>query len=501
MSRSPLKTLFALFSVSLLAGSFALAQQAKVGPESPKKSAQRSAGTVPAILVSDIHFDPFHDPGKAKLLASSPTSGWKAILASPPSPDQQQAFDRLQAQCHAKGVDTPHELLQSALAAMKAQRPGARFMMVSGDLVVHNFSCRYHTLFPTASTEDYQAFVLKTVSYVVAELRGVFPGVPVYVALGNNDSGCGDYHFDPESDFLTEAGSILASGLPAAGRQAAAQEFAAGGNYSVTMAAPMKNTRLVVLNDTLFSPKYRTCSGERDGRGAAAEAVWLKEQLAQARQLGERVWVMGHIPPGIDPFSTIRQFKDICAGSDPVKFIPSDEIPDLMVEYADVVKLGIFAHTHMDEVRLLEHSGSAESAADKVGIKLVPSISPVHGNQPTFTVAQIDAASAGMVDYTVIAASNQSGFGTMWRPAYNFARTYHEPAFSVQTLDGLIGKFQADSIAALPESRSYLRNYYAGGLGAMLTPFWPQYVCGLNNYTVKDYAACICHMENRSSAP
>ena len=507
MVRSPLRSIppipttifaLALFFFSMLSATSAQAQQnkAKHSASRSRLSNKSSSGAIPAIFVSDIHFDPFHDPGRARQLVAAPSSEWKAILSSPPSQNQQQAFDDLQAKCQAKGVDTPPALLLSALSAMKVQQPGARFVMVSGDLVVHNFKCRYQTLFPTASSADYEAFVLKSISYVVAELRAAFPGLPVYATLGNNDSGCGDYHFDLESDFFAKAGSILALGLPAAGRQTAVREFAAEGNYSVMMAAPMQNTRLVVLNDTLFSPKYKTCSGEKDRKGAAAEAEWFEGQLEQARRLGERVWVMGHIPPGIDPFSTIKQFKDICAGSDPVNFMSTDEIPNLMVEYADVVKLGVFAHTHMDEIRLLEHSGSEESGARQVAVKMIASISPVHGNQPSFTVALIDAASAGMVDYAVIAASNQSGIGTTWQTEYKFARTYHAAAFSTQALNRLIGIFHSDNVAGLPESKSYLRSYFAGDMSVLLTPFWPQYVCGLNNYSVKDYAACVCHTGN-----
>jgi hypothetical protein len=36
---------------------------------------------------------------------------------------------------------------------------------------------------------------------VINALQKIF-GVPVYVALGNNDSSTGDYHVDPESAFL-----------------------------------------------------------------------------------------------------------------------------------------------------------------------------------------------------------------------------------------------------------------------------------------------------------
>jgi sphingomyelin phosphodiesterase acid-like 3 len=467
--------------------------QAKAPDSRSGHSIHASSGTVPVIFISDIHFDPFHDPGKAQQLLSAPVSEWKTIFDSSPSANQQQAFEQLQGQCHAKGEDTSPALLQSALAAMKARQPGAKFMMVSGDLVVHNFTCRYQTLFPGSSPSDYQAFVLKTMSYVAGELRSESPDTPVYAALGNNDSGCGDYQFDPGSDFFAKAGSILALGLPVTDQRAAVDEFAMEGNYSVMMASPMKNTRLVVLNDTLLSPKYKTCAGKRDSKGADEEVLWLRKQLEQARRLGQHVWVMGHIPPGVDPFSTAEKFTDICGGVDPAMFLSSDEIPDLMVEYADVVELGIFAHTHMDEVRLLGHSSGEASAAHQVAVKMIPSISPVHGNQPSFTVARINAASAGIQDYSVIAASNQSGINTQWKQEYNYAQAYHQAEFSAHALNELIGKFRLDSIAALPESQDYLRSYYVGNLAAQLSPFWPQYVCVLNNYTGKDYAACVCH--------
>ena len=55
------------------------------------------------------------------------------------------------------------------------------------------------------------------------ELRASFPGMPVYVALGNNDTGCGDYQLDAGSSFLAQAGKIVAEGLPPSQQQASAQ--------------------------------------------------------------------------------------------------------------------------------------------------------------------------------------------------------------------------------------------------------------------------------------
>lgn len=496
--RSVVPALIALACLAFGIPSDSLAQ-AKRAPATTSTSKARSAGsTIPVLLVSDIHFDPLHDPAKAKELAAAPVSQWNSILASPASADQATAFASLQKQCGAKGVDTPPALLDSALAAMKAQQQHARFMLLSGDLVVHDFPCRYKTLFPDSSPQDYQGFVLKTIEYVAHELRHTFPGMPVYAALGNNDSGCQDYRLDPNSEFLAKAGEILSAGIQVAEQDSMKTAFSAEGNYSIMMARPMRDTRLIVLNDTFLSTKYRSCDGKHASRAPDDEVAWFKKQLADARQKRQRVWVMGHIPPGIDPYSTMSNLKDVCGGEEPVMFLNSTEIPDLMVEYADEIKLGIFGHTHMDEVRLLRNDDAKQtSVGQQIAVKMTPSVSPVHGNNPSFTVAAVSPESATIKDYTVIQAVNfdpsgQTGGELKWAPEYNYARAYHQQDFSAAALEATIDKFRSDSRALLPESKNYLRSYFPGDHIRELTPFWKQYTCALNNYTGKGYAACVC---------
>ena len=120
------------------------------------KAAQAEDHTIPALLISDIHFDPFHDPARVQQLIDSPVSQWRSILKAPLSPNQQQAFAALQERCYARGVDTPYTLLQSSLQAMRSRQPDAKFMTVSGDLIAHSFSCRYTTLFPGSAQSDYR---------------------------------------------------------------------------------------------------------------------------------------------------------------------------------------------------------------------------------------------------------------------------------------------------------------------------------------------------------
>jgi sphingomyelin phosphodiesterase acid-like 3 len=480
-----------LFMPGALAQGAGPASAADPRSANSEKAEQRS---IPAIFVSDVHFDPFHDPAKVKELVAAPVSQWRAILAAPSSSNQEQAFKELQQTCDARGVDTPYALLRSSLQAMRTRQPNAKFMTLSGDLIAHAFDCRYKTVFPGSTPGDYQAFVLKTLSFVRAELRAGFAGMPVYASLGNNDSDCGDYQLDAGSDFLAQAGKIIAQGLPPSQQQEAIKQFGAGGYYAVTMAEPMHDTRLIVVNDLLLSPKYSTCSGKPDSAPATEQMKWLELQLQQARESGQRVWVMGHIPPGIDPFSTVAKFRDVCGGQTPVAFQSSNNMTDLLVEYADVVRLGIFGHTHMDEMRLLGPEGEEQQSAEvhRAVVKVVPSISPVDGNHPSFTVARVNPSSAILENYDVVVASNQTGIATTWASEYDFARTYHEPEFSSSTMKDMIQEFKNDHAAKTPPSQAYLRNYFIGDMSLELSPFWPEYVCAMDNYTASGFAACVC---------
>ena len=483
----------------ILAG-FPLGGRGQAQPDSLQKGARLGSATAadagertfPALLISDIHFDPFHDPAKVRRLAEASASQWGSILSDADSADHAEAFAGLQQSCHARGVDTPFILLRSSLEAMWQQRPDAKFMMVSGDLIAHSFSCKYRTMFPGAKASEYEDFVLKTMSFVTGELRARFPGMAIYVSLGNNDSACGDYRLDAGSDFLAQTAKIVAEGLPAtlspAQRRRAIEEFASGGYYSVTMAGPMQKTRLIVINDVFMSPRYSTCAGKADAAATTEEMAWLQRQLSDARRLGQRVWVLGHIPPGVDPYATVAKFTDVCGVRPPAMFLSSDKLAELLINYGDVIRLGIFGHTHMDEMRLLPAKGGGTGVA----IKIVASISPVHGNNPSFTVARIGQSSALLRDYAVIAASNQSGVASTWSREYEYAQSYHEAQFSPATVKKLIGQFENDRGAKTAVSQEYIRDYVVGDKSSELEPFWPLYVCSLENYTAKAFAACVC---------
>lgn len=489
-------TLIVACCLALLAGRI-VAQSSSANPSNHgthkshvKSSTQQQ---VRALFISDIHFEPFWDPDKVPQLVSAPVSQWQTILSAPVSPDQEQRFSSLQKTCDSRGIDTSYTLFGSSLGAMQTAAGDANFITVSGDLIAHSFTCKYNTLFPQSTPDEYKRFVEKTIEFVLGGLRAAFPDAPVYAALGNNDSDCDDYKLDPHSDFLAETGASVAAAFPASERTRAQFTFAAGGYYSVSLPVPLEHTKLLVMDDLFMSRKYTTCSGKADAAGADAQIDWLRHQLTEAREKKERVWVMGHIPPGIDPFSTAIKLRNVCGGKPPETFLSSDALPNLLAVFGDVIQLAIFAHTHMDEMRLLRPDGQDTGESQPgVAVKMVPSVSPIDGNTPSFTVALIDSRTAKLADFQVFAASNQTGADATWNEEYDYGKSYAQSDFSAASLATLVTGFQADPGATTDASKAYLRNYYVRDHSLELRLFWPQYVCAVSTYSIDAYKKCRC---------
>ncbi len=467
-------------------------------PAAAQPTPQVGPATIPALFLSDIHFDPYADPAKVTKLNASPAAEWPSLLAAPDSPTRTADTIALSKSCLTRGLDTNAALFRSSLAALHAKAGPSTFITLSGDLLAHSFDCKYKTLLPAATHAAYLAFVEKTIRYEVSSLRKALPGVPLYIAMGNNDSGCTDYALDPTHDkFLALTARIVAEALPAPDRAAVLRDFAAGGYYNVPL-AHVPHTRLVVLDDVYSSTSYLTCSGKPDPAPAAAQLAWLQTQLTAARDHHERVWVLGHIPPGVNLYASASKLMTLCMGSQPKMFLGSEKLEEVLAENADVIRLALFGHTHADEMRLLlpERTTDNEQRSTLplgVPLKITASITPLNGNHPSFTLATIDPAAATLVDYTVVVASNPLGDATTtWAPSYTYSEAYHQPGFDSTALRTLISAFQADAASATSASQSYLANYSPGAPSAILQLAWPQYTCSLNHDSAAAFTACAC---------
>ena len=432
-------------------------------------------GTSAVVMLSDLHFDPLRDPGKAERLVAAPVAGWAAILGEPDSAGQAEAFAAVQKACYARGMDSDWVLMRSSLMAARKQAPAARFVTVSGDLVVHGFDCRYQAVMK--KDNGYAEFVEKTATFVILQVEAAFAGVPVYFALGNNDSSCGDYRLDVGDRFLKATSAAVMHGLRGAGAGEVArarEQYERDGSYAVTLAG-LKGMRLVVIDDIYLSRKYAACSGKAEVVGGAGVLAWFSGELDAARAQNQHVWVMGHVPPGVDVYGTLSKQRDVCGGKEPEMFLGSDALADLLERQGETVRLAVFGHTHMDEFRVFKG----------VPLKLVASVSPVDGNTPSFTVGQVSGVGE-LLDYSVYTRAGEG-----WTREYGFAETYGDGGFSGRKLDAVVGGFRADSAGTNVLSVDYQRDFF-GGDGGPLGAAWPQYGCALEHAGAEGFRECLC---------
>lgn len=441
----------------------------------------RSQAPTGVVMLSDLHFDPLRDPGKAARLAAASESEWAALLRAPATATQAADFAAIQAKCgRREGLDPDYSLTWLALHAASAQAHGARFVTVSGDLLVHQFECRWKLA--TGHSTGYTEFAEKTASFVIRQVEQAFPGVPVYVAMGNNDSSCGDYQMDLRDRFLAATAPAVLSGLlgvSAADRRAAQASYEEAGYYSVALPG-LRRTRLLVLDDLFLSRKYQACDGSKHPETASTVLAWLRAQLASARRRGDAVWVLAHIPTGIDVYSTVSKMRNVCAGEAPELFLADDRLGTLLASYADTIRLVQFGHTHSDEVRLI----------GGVPAKIIGSVTPVNGNLPSFTVGQVDSSTSQLVDYTVYVATDARGTGP-WTPEYRYRETFGTSSFTSASLRKEVDTFRKDPDSTSAASKAYEQSFYPGS-ASPLGLVWPQAVCALDSYTAAGYRDCVC---------
>jgi sphingomyelin phosphodiesterase acid-like 3 len=152
-------------------------------------------------------------------------------------------------------------------------------------------------------------------------------------------------------------------------------------------------------------------------------------------------------------------------------------------------------------MRLLQ-TGNAVTATDPdaaikpawVAAKLVPSISPINGNNPTFTLADIDPKTATMKDYRVFSADNKTGIAAKWSEGYRYSVAYHSTGFTPEEVSRLMEKFGADKTGEVPESQAYESNFMPGGglKSLAIRLVWPQYVCSMRQNTAAGFRDCMC---------
>jgi 3',5'-cyclic AMP phosphodiesterase CpdA len=354
-------------------------------------------------LFSDVHFNPFADPSLVPDLVAAPVEQWGAVLA------------RSATGASPYGQDSNNALLQSFLNDMAARAPHPDFILFPGDLLCHRFWTLYPELTGDTTEEGLHGFIQKTVAYFFGEVSRRFPGVPVYSALGNNDSVEGDYRIRPGSPYLSLTAQTMAGLLPDAGSRADfLGTYTQYGCYGVTL-PEAGGVRLVVINNVFWSVKYPDA-----GLGGPV-AAFLERELAAARARGDTVWLMAHIPPGDDAMASGKELAHKGeAGYKPYLVeAQNDAYARILADYAPIIRAAFAGHVHRDDFRLWGGQGGAMTGA----MRLAPSISPVTGNNPGYQLHTYDRSTRAVLDVATYSLDLGTP-GASWRKEYLWSEVY-----------------------------------------------------------------------------
>ena len=448
--------------------------------------AQAVAGQV--LVMSDLHFDPMADPQLVDQLAAAEPEQWSAVLDS--------SADRSLGRY---GRDSNWMLLRSALQHMAETLPKPAFVLIPGDFLAHGFRQEFDAAAKDHSNAAYRIFVRKTMQFLEQRLEQNFPATPILPALGNNDEECGDYELQPGGPFLADTLPILRRLVGSAGGPGFARDWQGYGNYT----ARAGGIRVLSTNTNFLSTHYRNaCGSPADGDPGKATLAWLEAELAAAKGAQERVWLLYHIPPGIDGYATLR--RGACPGTIIAMWDQAYAGPFLALlrRYAGTVAASFAGHTHMDDFRLI---GDAEG---HYGFALItPAVSPIFGQNPAFRSVTYDPE-GGILDQTTYdltnlpqAAAAAGGVSPEWRAEYTFTRQWSLPRVDLPSLDHLYSQ-----ITDVPARREQWHMIFPVSSPVYWAPFSSgseqlaqavrAFRCASGNLAPSDYGQCYCSGQN-----
>ena len=268
--------------------------------------------------------------------------------------------------------------------------------MVAGDSLAHRFPQTYQSITHDSDREHYRKFVLKTMKFLALELRKRYPDTKILVTPGNNDEDCGNYSIEAGGRFLHDTAELvrdLAQGddemrgsWEALGSlMCRIQRFQACASFRSTPS--FSRTNIMRQSLTKDAPLFR-----RNGPDEAFN--WLESRLSKAKAAHEKVWMMFHIPPGIDSYASIQKYHALAEGrfrasiqsanlpvrrGATVAAFRTAQFDSLLEKYHGTVIASFSGHTHVDDFRVLKPSGG-----DAPFVLITPAISPIYNQNPSF---------------------------------------------------------------------------------------------------------------------
>ncbi|KAI8387260.1 Metallo-dependent phosphatase-like protein [Blakeslea trispora] len=372
---------------------------------------KRNNKTITVLHLSDWHVDPQYQEG-------AETECNKPICCRREYTDYQNISSKA-SPWGSFSCDSPIHLIQSMLDYIPKISPNTSFGILTGDIPPHE-------VWETLPVEKTQA--IQEDSYTLLHSYFDSPlliNTKLYPAIGNHEAAPTNLfplrdsnlprddrrRYDLSMEWLYATlqssweGWLPSQHLPSVHRNS--------GSY---VSHPYPGLKLISINTNFCYNLNWWMYEQPSRRDPNGILTWLVAQLQKSEDVRERVWIIGHTPPGDDSC-----FQDY-----------SNYYYQIVERYAPHVIAGqFFGHTHRklkgycfrDEIQLFYRHNATQEAKDAISIGyLAPSITPFPDMNPGFRTYTVDTGTFEVVDsHTYIADLNQS---TDWEHEPNWHKEY-----------------------------------------------------------------------------
>jgi hypothetical protein len=436
------------------------------------------------LFLADLHVEPYF----VQYGPADPVSGQcrRAQCAGPTprdSPDATACVSELDETANIMpriGCDPPISLLHSALQyATRQLKPPPCAVIIGGDLVAHGLWGSVATL------DEIQRKVMRMVDKA-------FPDSAVLFVVGNNDLAGHGVVTPAELQRLwlvssgeydsTDGPSELQQLLGSAGKNS----FMDGGYFRADVSASCgKNLSILALNTQLFLGNGSSLLSEDTDTEGGHQLDWFLTQLEESRAAGQRVIVVGHVPPGIFFSKTdwLTQHQE--------RFV---QICD---EYAETIVTLLFGHHSKELIRGLTPSTGAlvtlgltpmggHSNRKSGGAKVRESVNPGFG-QLMYDGERAVGYRAHYLNLQVLAdrmrLNETEELSSAWGLLYDFREMYGVPDVSAASIWQASRAIMSDNILGAV--------YKSMARGFMSSLSLHQMMCDAGVSTLDDEALCM----------
>ncbi|XP_015230320.1 acid sphingomyelinase-like phosphodiesterase 3b [Cyprinodon tularosa] len=327
--------------------------------------------------------------------------------------------------------DAPWQLINSSVYAMKKILPDPDFIVWTGDDTPH-----------VPNDDLGEEAVINIIGNLTQIISQVFPHTKVYSALGNHD-----YH--PKSQLPPGPNSIynkIAEMWHNWLEPASKETFKNGGYYTEKL-LNRAGYRILVLNTNLYYNQNNVTLNDED---PASQFSWLDQTLTDAAKNKEKVYIIGHVPPG---FFEKKRSKTWFTEKFNQRYL------EVIQKHHSIIIGQFFGHHHTDSFRMF-YSTEGQPISTMF---LSPGVTPwettlpgvVDGaNNPGIRVFEYDTETLLVKDVVTyyLNLTHANAETERWEKEYRLTESFRVPDASPASMHQVLELMATDSC--------YLQKYY-----------------------------------------